>query len=67
MPVTSVRIIKTGTIPIEEFESPEISPIKREMGINGSSSVTLIKNENELSNIHFLPYFEIRYLIIFHF
>ncbi len=45
MSVRTVRIVRTGTIPIEQFELPTVWSIKRRMGISGASSVTLIKNE----------------------
>jgi glyoxylase-like metal-dependent hydrolase (beta-lactamase superfamily II) len=44
MSIQTVRIIRTGTIPIEQFEPVTVWPFKRLLGITGASSVTLIKN-----------------------
>lgn len=45
MPIQTVRIIRTGTIPIEQFEPVTVWPFKKSLGITGASSVTLIKND----------------------
>ncbi|MFX0209891.1 MAG: MBL fold metallo-hydrolase [Candidatus Hodarchaeota archaeon] len=45
MSIRTVRIVRIGTIPIEQFEQPIVWSMKRRMGISGASSVTLIKNE----------------------
>ncbi|MFX1512101.1 MAG: MBL fold metallo-hydrolase [Promethearchaeota archaeon] len=47
MPIKTLRIVRTGTIPIEQFEQPTVWSMKRRMGISGASSVTLIKTESE--------------------
>ncbi|MFX1286529.1 MAG: MBL fold metallo-hydrolase [Promethearchaeota archaeon] len=45
MSIQTVCIIKTGTIPIEQFEPITVWPFKKSLGITGASSVTLIEND----------------------
>lgn len=45
MSIQTVRIIRTGTIPIEQFEPVTVWPFKKSLGITEASSVTLIKND----------------------